>query len=294
MNRGVLLSVIVAGLAAGCGTMEVFEEETTAQEPVQTAPVEKKFTMTAITYKKGLDLDLYIPEAPTDAFRVAAPELVILIHGGGWSTGERSDLAEVAEFFAQRHFAVATISYRLSPAAYWPAPLEDARAAVKFLKSKSDEYGYSTRHIIAGGESAGGHLSMWLGVKGDVSTVLSISGLHDLSIKITPEGESYKIVQKALGPKYPAGIKAFSPLNFVTKNMCQTFFIHGQKDPWVQFEHSQVAHKKLEKLGVRTKLSLVPGMGHGIKPSTDAEKFALEDFIEWYENSAPIPASTPQ
>ncbi len=282
MHRRYSLFLIAAGLLAGCGTVEVIEGETVAEAPAPTVPAEKKFSMTTITYKEGLDLDLYIPQAPEDAFKVAAPELIVLIHGGGWSTGKRTDLAKLAEFFAERHFAVATISYRLSPAAYWPAPLEDVRAAVKFLKEKSSKYGYSTRRIIAGGESAGGHLSMWLGVKGDVQTVLSISGLHDLSIKMTKEGESYKIVQKALGPQYPEGIKAFSPLNFVTKKMCPTFFIHGLKDPWVQFEHSQVAEQKLQKLGVRTKLSLVPGMGHGIKPDLDAEKFALEDFIEWY------------
>lgn len=281
MNRMWAL-VVGAALLTGCGTLDVLDAESSPQETVKPKPMEKKFAMETIKYKGDLGLDLYLPEAPNDAFKVAAPELIVLIHGGGWSTGKRTDLAKLAEFFAERHFAVATISYRLSPAAFWPAPLEDAQAAVKFLKANAQKYGYSTRRIIAGGESAGGHLSMWLGVKGDVQMVLSISGLHDLSIKMTPEGESYKIVQKALGPKYPAGIKAFSPLNFVTKKMCPTFFIHGLKDPWVPIEHSQVAAKKLQKLGVRTKLSLVPGMGHGIKPDLDAEKFALEDFIEWY------------
>jgi dipeptidyl aminopeptidase/acylaminoacyl peptidase len=157
----------------------------------------------------------------------------------------------------------------------------DVMAAVTYLKREADSLGFDRNGFIAAGESAGGHLSLWLAVEGKVSAVLSISGLHDLSLKMTAVGEKYRIVQKALGPAYPSGIKDFSPLNFVSNSTPPVYFLHGEKDPWVQFEHSTIAESKLKALGVKTRAVLVKGMGHGIKPGVAAEKKALDNFVKW-------------
>jgi len=260
---------------------------------VELPPVKAKanFNMQTVVYRtvgdKNVELDLYVPNPPQDAFRARPPRLVVLIHGGGWASGSKEELNDLSEYFVGKGFAVANINYRLAPEDIWPAMLEDCLAAVAYLRQHEADHGYDASRIIAGGESAGGHLSMWLAVKGQVSTVLSISGLHDLSLKMTPEGEKYKIVQKALGKNYPADVRDFSPLNYVTSSLAPVYFIHGEKDPWVQFEHSARAESKLKSLGVRTKAVLVSGMGHGIKPKVATERKALDAFVAWASGEAP-------
>ena len=116
---------------------------------------------------RPLELDVVLPRAsPTPS------PVVVFFHGGGWRFGDRRavgpsyETAEVFARFARAGMAVATVDYRLSGEARWPAQLHDAREAVAWLRRRGPELGLDTERVVAWGESAGGHLASMLGVAG--------------------------------------------------------------------------------------------------------------------------------
>lgn len=105
---------------------------------------------------RSLALDLYAPE------RESAAPLVVLIHGGGWQSGDRTHVGDTLRL-VDRGYAVASVSYRLTGAATFPAQIRDCRAAVRWLRAHADEYGLDSDRVAAWGWSAGGHLAALLG-----------------------------------------------------------------------------------------------------------------------------------
>ena len=99
---------------------------------------------------KSLKLDLYLSGA-TDA------PLVVFIHGGGWRAGSKDNCP--ISWLTDHGYAVASISYRLTDQAVFPAQLHDCKAAVRWLRAHAAEYGFSTERIAVAGSSAGGHLA---------------------------------------------------------------------------------------------------------------------------------------
>jgi acetyl esterase/lipase len=243
--------------------------------------------MQTLTYVKRasspLLLDLYTPigQGPFP--------LLVLIHGGGWVSGNRQQLAAHATNLLGCGLAVASIDYRLAPENRWPAQRDDVEAAVSYLRAHAKELNLKADRVAAAGESAGAHLSLWLAVHGSeksrVQAVGLISPLVDLSIPMTPTGESYQIVQKTLGPNYPRGIKDFSPINFVSATTPPVFFLHGEKDPWVPKPHVEGPAARLRALGVPVEVVYVPSMGHGLdfthKEASAEQAVALRKLGDW-------------
>ena len=109
---------------------------------------------------KKLLLDLYLPEKPQGPL-----PLVIWIHGGAWLGGDKADCP--ARRLVQRGYAVASVNYRLSNEAIFPAQIKDCKAAVRWLRAHTAEYGLDAGHFGVWGASAGGHLVALLGTSGD-------------------------------------------------------------------------------------------------------------------------------
>jgi len=267
--------LLLALCVAGCGTNEPDAKQESVPEPSASSTV----TPLEIAFAEGLTLDLYRPEGDGPF-----PTLV-LIHGGGWVSGTRKELASEAEMAVRSGLAVASIDYRLAPKDLWPAQVADCRMAVRYLRSHGGELRLRTDKLAAAGVSAGGHLSMWLGFDGEpaerVQAVCSVSGIHDLELKMTPAGEGYRIVQSLLGPADPEGRAAASPLNRATAKSPPVYFIHGVKDPLVSTDHSELAAKRLKSLGVEQTLVLVPEMGHGLDLSKPGDSSAWADALKW-------------
>jgi acetyl esterase/lipase len=112
--------------------------------------------------EKKLLLDLYLPEKKADA----PLPVIVGIHGGGWSAGNKEGAQGVR--LSGRGYAVACIMYRLSGEAIFPAQIEDCKAAVRWLRAHAKEYNLDASRFGAIGHSAGGHLSSLLGASGDV------------------------------------------------------------------------------------------------------------------------------
>ena len=105
----------------------------------------------------NLALDLYLPAAGA-----AKPRLVVWVHGGAWRSGSKSDVP--IRSLLDHGFAIASVDYRLSPVARFPAQVHDIKAAIRYLRAKEKEYGYDAAHITIAGSSAGGHLAALVGV----------------------------------------------------------------------------------------------------------------------------------
>ncbi len=222
-----------------------------------------------------LSLDLYRPagEGPFPC--------VILIHGGGWGTGDKSEMAPHAKVLVEQGIAAASVQYRFAPKHLWPAQLVDVRAAAAYLRKNAASLRLSPRKFAAAGESAGAHLSYWLAVKGDVRAVGAVSPLLDCTLPMSPEGERYQIVQRTLGPGWRSKVRAFSPLYQAKKGGPPVYFIHGQRDPWVPEEHSTKPAESLKRLHTETRVVIVSTMGHGLLFKDPKQLAAWQAFARW-------------
>jgi len=244
---------------------------------------------------------------------IAAPKeggphpAVLLLHGGAWMSGSRKDLStsskkgtpSLIEQIAARGYVVASASYRLAPKHKFPAQIEDARTAVRFLRANAKKYDLKPDQIAAGGFSAGGHLALLLGLadkgsfKNDeladhssrVNCVVSFFGPTDLSLYASSEGLVDAYMVPWLGKECKTDKAVFakaSPLEFATKDDPPVLFIHGTADFVVPIVHSERLLDKLKELGVKADLITMKGEGHGwdgkaaVKSTQDTLQFLDE------------------
>ena len=234
-----------------------------------------------LTYGKvgdsELKLDLAIPKEGDGPFPV-----VICIHGGAWRGGQRQDLAQTLDVLAGRGYVAATISYRLAPAAKFPAQIEDAKAAVRWLRTNAKKYKIDPDRIGAVGFSAGAHLACLLGVTdksdglegngGDaeqssrVQAVVSFFGPTDMNNKDWSEEVETGILIPFLGASYadkPELYRKTSSINYVKKGAPPFLFFHGTQDTLVGIRHSRSLAAKLKEVGTSAKVVEMEGEAHG-------------------------------
>ena len=236
----------------------------------------------------GNKLDLYLPE------KADAPlPLVIFIHGGGWQAGSKDDGAPGLGLLG-KGYALASINYRLSQEAKFPAQIEDCKAAVRFLRANAKKYNLDPDHIGVWGASAGGHLVALLGTTGGVKeldgdgpnreqssavqAVVDWFGPTDmLEMKAQADAQTdVKFVLDADAADSPVG-KLFggpvqehkdlaeraNPIHYVAKDAAPFLIMHGDKDPLVPLAQSKVLDEALKKAGAESTLVVIEGAGHG-------------------------------
>ncbi|MEM9660001.1 MAG: alpha/beta hydrolase, partial [Planctomycetota bacterium] len=124
---------------------------------------------------------------PRQTLDLAAPRreledplpVVAYVHGGAWRAGDkRNGLRQVMRFVESGRYAAASIGYRLSGEAKWPAQIHDCKAAIRWIRAHADEYGLDADRIGVWGSSAGGHLVAMLGASGDVEAMDGSLGPH--------------------------------------------------------------------------------------------------------------------
>ena len=130
-------------------------------------------TQTDIEYERvgdlSLKLDLHTPQA-------ANPPLIVYVHGGAWRGGSKSDVP-IAKLI-EHGFAIASVDYRLSTQAPFPAQIQDIKAAIRFLRAKAELFHLSTSRIAIIGSSAGGHLAALVGVTNGNKVLEGTIGEH--------------------------------------------------------------------------------------------------------------------
>ena len=284
----VRLLILVSIAACGGATVPC----NAASDDLLPIKVEKDITYATVDEQK-MQFDIAMPKE-------GGPyPCIVCLHGGAWKFGHRKDLSKVIDAIAARGYVVVTASYRLAPKARFPAQIEDARAAVKFLRKNAKTYNLDPDKIGAMGYSAGAHLSLLLGVtdksdglegpllpdvSGRVQCVVSFFGPTDMSLYSTSPGLEDAYMVPFLGPDVktdPKVYKRASPIEYVTKDDPPVLMIHGTFDFVVPIIHSERMLKKLEEAGVTAELIKVRGEGHGFT-GTIAVK-TTEDAVHFFD-----------
>jgi len=226
-----------------------------------------------------LKLDLYLPKD------VANPPLVVFVHGGGWRNNSYKKC--LTPWLTEFGFAVASVSYRLTDKATFPAQIHDCKAAVRWLRAHADRYGYDSSRVGVAGTSAGGHLSLLLGVTGgDDRLEGEVGGNLDQSSRVQAVGDYYgpsdfvlrskNQPTKTEKPDSPVRLllggpasenleqaRLASPAFHVTEDDPPLLIIHGEKDGTVKLNQSERMVEEYERAGLDVTLQIVPGAGHG-------------------------------
>jgi acetyl esterase/lipase len=248
-------------------------------------------TLTNVAYGEDArqTMDIYLPEGRD----TVATKLMILVHGGGWIKGDKSEFNRYITSLQERlnGYAFANVNYRLydNGANKFPAQENDLQAAVNFLMSKRGEYGFS-KNIVLVGASAGAHLVLMQGYKnmGDYipRAVVSFFGPTDLEHLYKNPG--YPAVPFLLGgmlggspEQIPEIYKSASPIQYVTSKSPPTLLLHGENDHLVPVEQSRLLKNKLKKAGVKHDLFIYPDAGHGWRGRNLEDSFdRIRKFLE--------------
>ena len=247
--------------------------------------------------KPALDLDVTYALAGDKELKLdlARPEgkgpfpCVVLFHGGGWRMGNKKDVRSWLPFLAREGYVAVSVGYRLAPDATFPAPVEDAKTAVRFLRANADAYRIDKDRIAAMGWSAGGHLACMLGLtdpkcgfegkecpaqSSRVQAVVDYFGPTDLAAFGKDELAQKGMLAPFIGVKFgdnPAAHEKASPVKYVTKDAPPFLIFHGTKDWVVPIEQSRELAEKLKDFHVPVKLVEVPGEAHGWEGKANAD-----------------------
>ena len=253
-------------------------------------------------------LDLYVPRKAQEARPV-----VVWIHGGAWRQGSKNNCPAVP--LVNRGFVVASINYRLSSHAVFPAQINDCKAAIRWLRANAKLYGIDADRIGAWGSSAGGHLVALLGTSGDVQdlegdpgdysnadrssrvqAVCDWFGPTDLLLMNKQAGELGRMDHDAadspesmlLGsPLQESADKAkrAGPITYVTSDDPPFLIVHGDQDSLVPWQQSQMLADSLREVNCNVTLKIVPGAGHG----RFRDPKITEDSFRFFEKTLQTP-----
>ena len=245
--------------------------------------------------ERPLLLDLYVPEKADGPL-----PLVVWVHGGGWQSGNKRNCKAIG--FSGKGYVVASIGYRLSGEAPFPAQIHDCKAAVRWLRSQAGKYNIDPKRVGAWGSSAGGHLVALMGTSGDVKELEGDLGPADQSSRVQavcnfygpgnlvtvlkqrgvnrqkPSGAFYKLFGGPIDEKQ-ALIRAASPVTHISKDDPPFLLVHGENDRVVPYVQSVEFDKALKAGGVESTFYTVKGAGHGFRNAGAAERTAIDRAV---------------
>jgi acetyl esterase/lipase len=287
-SLGVAALTVVIAAPSGTPDSREAPKAKVAEAKPKHLPVKVKRNIVYDTIdKQKLYLDLAMPKE-------GGPyPCVVVLHGGAWRAGSRKNLSigdkskngkvepSVIEEIAARGYVVASVGYRLAPKFKFPAQIQDARAAVRFLRANAKEYDINSKKFAAAGFSAGGHLALLLGLAGKVDgwdaghnldessrvqCVVDFFGPTDLSLYAPSPALEDAYLVPVFGKQCktdPDVFKKASPIPYVSKNAPPILILHGTFDLIVPIIHSEHLEKKLQDAGAKVEMITVRGEGHG-------------------------------
>jgi beta-xylosidase/acetyl esterase/lipase len=314
---GALLLSPCAAQVAPAGVANTYTAETTLRKLAPTYPfiriasreapasVEAIRDITYTSYgNRSLQLDLYLPKSRGARTMPG----IVFVHGGGWRNGTRENFAPMAIRMAERGYAAATISYRLSPEAQYPAAIHDVKAAVRWLRANAARYGIDPARIAVAGGSAGGQIASLAGVTNDigkfdpgasagavssaVQAIVNIDGLSDFTSEEARKHEDDPAKQPSsagawFGGRYAekeALWREASPTFYVNKNTPPILFIGSGQARFSVGREAMV--EKMTALGVPSRVVVLPNTPHSfwlfdpwLEPTIDATVSFLDQHF---------------
>jgi acetyl esterase/lipase len=237
---------------------------------------------------RDLRMDIYVPAgSPPEG----APGIVF-VHGGSWKGGTRKDVRFYAVRYAARGYVTATVDYRLSSVATFPAPLEDVRAAIRFLRGNASAYGLRPDALAVVGHSAGGHLALLAAYARDadagrdaVRAVVDFYGPVDLTEGVAA---SHPAVRALMGKSLEEARAAYedaSPLRLVRPGLPPTLIFHGTIDSTVPVAQSDALFTALDAAGVPAYEDRVRGWPHAMDVEARVNQHCagvMDAFLDHY------------
>jgi len=242
--------------------------------------------------QRALRLDLHLPSGKTRT------PLIVWIHGGAWRSGSKNDVP-IRKLMAEG-YPIASVDYRLSTEARFPAQIHDIKAAIRFLRAHASDWQLSAKKIVIAGDSAGAHLAALVGVSNEnrelegaigdnprasssVQGIISFYGAANLQTILkqsTPHGLSVRVpaLDLLLGEQpeqVPDLAKLASPVFHVDKHDPPLLLLHGDQDPQMPINQSHELCGAYQRVGAPVEFVVVHGAAHGGAMFYDDERLEI-------------------
>lgn len=268
--------------------------------------------------EEALGLDLYLPERGERGSEVSGPAepapLIVWVHGGAWRSGSKADVPILP--LTNRGFAIASVDYRLSPVAKFPAQAQDLHAAIRFLRAQAAKHGIDAERLAIAGSSAGGHLAALVGVTADVEeltsqpdgtekpgaervgsevraivsfygasnleTILAQSTEHGLSVRVP----ALKLLLGGLPENETRLARLASPVAHVDGGDPPLLWIHGDADPQMPYAQAIEMRDACARHDLPVELVAVKGGLHGGEGFYDEAMLKrVAEFLDGHVNA---------
>ena len=247
----------------------------------------------------GIDLllDLYVPEGATGPLPT-----IVWVHGGAFRKGSKENPR--AERLVDRRYAVASINYRLSQEAIFPAQIHDCKAAVRWLRAHAAHYDLDPDRFGAWGSSAGGHLVAMLGMSGDVPELEGTEGNLDRSSRVqavcdffgptdflrmddvpgtmvhdAPDSPESQLVGAPI-QECPDLVACANPITYLNPDTPPFLIVHGDQDSTVLLNQSQFLYRALRVARLEATFHIVEGAGHGFRGASEAQRAEIDRLVD--------------
>ena len=271
------------------GTLDLMEKDFPVPDDVK----EYKDIVYKTIDSTNLKLDIYHSKDLAEK----AP-LLLFIHGGAWKKGDKHDYLLYLVDYAQKGYVTATVQYRFTDKAKFPAQLLDTKDAVRWLKLNADEYHIDNKNIAVIGGSAGGHLAMMVGYASDISefdkeddnlnsssvqAVVNLYGPSDLTTEYAREQGSVKQLLGKLYSEAPESYVKASPITYITKDDPPTLIFQGTIDELVPFSQSDSLNEKLKRTGVSVEYHKLEGWPHTMDLAVEVNEYCTYYMDRFFE-----------
>ncbi len=270
-----------------------FETSFISASPLKDAYTVERDIVYHATPQRPLLLDAYKPQVPP-----AQGDLypaVIVVHGGAWRYGDKGEVFTAHnQYLASQGYVVFDIQYRLSDEAAYPAPLEDLRAAVRWVKRYAPAYRVDANRVAFLGRSAGGHLALLTayraheaGAEGtEVCAVVGIYPPTDLRLWYAPEESDIARFLQGTPQQQPTGYAEASVLEYTRNDLPPTLLAQGYRDDLVMPGHSELLHNKLSATNTPTVVLRFPWSRHGFDAfmpglASQSVQYDIDRFLAW-------------